>query len=225
MNWTFRRLGRHIQIACAADDCIRHLQFGFRSLRKLFSRRGRGSASMVLIAAAILGGSRVPMASEPRDVQREKSAERGNRFIGPFIRPPRADEIPSLINLLEHDHSRVRCEAAAALYAAGPQAAAALPALLKSARDPDAQVRLFVAAALASVALRDRRIVPTLIQLLRDESKRVQEAAVDALGEIGPAGKAAVPMLVDVVIEDYDRVDEYGTRASLAIATLGAFPN
>jgi len=92
--------------------------------------------------------------------------------------------LPHLSKLLDHDDSRVRIFAAAAVLPLGEEAAA-LPVLEAAVEDEDPLVRQRLAEQLEAVAADS--VVPLLVRLAGDDERDVRLAALRALADRGAA--------------------------------------
>src|SRR5262249_41145530 len=107
--------------------------------------------------------------------------------------------VPALVNALQDNDVRVRCEAAESLSKCGSKATEAIPALLRAAKEQSAAVRFGAVSALYDIGLRTDEVVPVLIEMLTDKEFSMRRYAADKLGELGPKAKPAIPALKDAV--------------------------
>jgi HEAT repeat protein len=102
--------------------------------------------------------------------------------------------IASWIQTLHNPDANVRTDAAEALAALGPEAAAAVPALVAALRDEDPNVRLAAASALGAIGMQGEVAIPALIEALRDKTCELEVSR--SLSEFG---LAAVPGIVQAL--------------------------
>jgi HEAT repeat protein len=109
---------------------------------------------------------------------------------------------PALAVLLRDRNAGVRLNAAGALGAIGPDAAAVGVAPLREAlRDADPYVRAQAASSLGNLGPAAGSAAPELIVALKDRDKSVRAAAAYALAELGAAAREALPALNDAAQE------------------------
>src|SRR5262249_1500986 len=87
------------------------------------------------------------------------------------------EEVPALVEALQHGTAVARAEAADDLASLGPQAKAAVGALRQALKDPDALVRVRAAKALARAQADDPAAVPALIEALQSRDATIRRAA------------------------------------------------
>lgn len=110
--------------------------------------------------------------------------------------PDRAkQEVPALIEALQHPEPRVRARLALAFATMGPAGRAAVPRLIEQLRDENPRCRAGAARALGSMGGDAAGAVPTLAGLLKDAEVPVRVMASMALGQLGPLAKEAAPAL------------------------------
>ena len=130
--------------------------------------------------------------------------------------------VPILLELVDHEDSRVRMAAFAKLEALGSPAARALVHELENRKDG----RIDVVSCFIWLGPEARKdAVPGLMKILEDPkaSKRgdLVNRAIDALWIIGPDAKDAVPLLLRALKNDNERVR---LRAAETLGKIGANP-
>ncbi|MCL4875562.1 MAG: HEAT repeat domain-containing protein [Anaerolineae bacterium] len=113
--------------------------------------------------------------------------------------------LPSLVRMLSHENSHVRCRAALALGELGDTAA--VPALVEALRDKDISVVLEAVNTLGVLA--DRDSFPYLVKLLDHDNLTLQEAASQVLVWLGAA---VIPTLKETA---------HHGKLSLRLAAIG----
>jgi HEAT repeat protein len=113
------------------------------------------------------------------------------------FKPPVAEAVLVLENLLRSANPVNRSVAATSLGLLKGEALVALPTLVKVlGSDPDAGVREAAAKAIGAMGKSAREAVPALIQAAKDDRwPKVRQAAIQALGEMGEGASEAIPVL------------------------------
>jgi HEAT repeat protein len=110
--------------------------------------------------------------------------------------PDRAkQEVPALVEALQHPEPLVRARLALAFAKMGPAGRAAVPGLIEQLRDENPRCRAGAARALGSMGADAASAVPTLAGLLKDSEPPVRVIASMSLGKLGPLAKEAAPAL------------------------------
>jgi HEAT repeat protein len=187
--------------------------------------------------------STVPASSTPTitlddlrhpDPERREKAIRalGHGHLGPDGRPPAAETVPLLVELLRTDRrvrdasiwslgrmgpeavpllvealreeNRLMVQWAAAVFAVDRLGPAALPPVLLI---PRAEEQLFERAVGSALGQMGKAITPQLVEALHDrEGGAVRAATALALGILGPEAAEGVPALIEFLNEDNDDV-------------------
>ena len=132
------------------------------------------------------------------------------------IGPP---AMPLLVELLRHERTFFRRNAADALIDLAPETAAIQPSLRRALRDEDAEVAGDAARALGALKKTATPSVPALVKTLSHEDAYVRVYAAEALASIGPTASAATPDLARAV---GDPIPGVRWAACEALASIGA---
>jgi HEAT repeat protein len=92
--------------------------------------------------------------------------------------------VPALVELVQHDHYRVRGDALTTLTNLGPRAASAVPQLIGILNGNQPELRSGAARILGAIGPAARPAEPSLTPLLRDPDPQLRQAAADALAQI-----------------------------------------
>jgi HEAT repeat protein len=118
------------------------------------------------------------------------------------------------IELLSHDSSAVRQEAAKALSAVAPKATKAVPKLTAGLSDPDPAVRTAFLTTLAAIGPDSATALPAISKALDDPVAPVRYAAIHAVGILGPAAKSTAERLAQN-LKDEDAILQFVSAWSL----------
>ncbi len=111
--------------------------------------------------------------------------------------PAGPEDVPALVQALQHAEAAGRIEAAQDLGQMAPPPSAAVPALLPLLEPgTDPQLRVEAARAVATIEPRNAAALPALTAALADRAGRVRRRAAERLGDLGPGARSAVPALV-----------------------------
>ena len=172
---------------------------------------------------------KVRAAAEEALVQGARSLPLLRRFLTPehenlhvvsleIIRRIGPPAIPLLADLLQHEWSAIRRDAADALIDLAPHTEGIQPALRRTLRDEDALVAGDAARALGALGKSAGPSVGALIETLSHENPYVRIYAAEALASIGPGAATATEALAAALSDD-----EPGVRwaACEALANIG----
>ena len=127
-----------------------------------------------------------------------------------------APAVPAVLELLDHENTRVRVSAIFIFHQMGSPAAGAVPVLNELFLDTDEPLRCDIAGALGQI--RALTSVPVLIQVLDDIDPIIRDCAAHTLGMIGEPASAAVPALT-AALNDPDEEVRYS--AAFALGQMG----
>jgi HEAT repeat protein/S1-C subfamily serine protease len=109
-------------------------------------------------------------------------------------------DVGMLVELLQHQDSEVRVQAAVALKKLGPDAVVAKKPLLDTLKKADTPLRRASLEALATIGV-EKEALPELEKALDDKDIEVRRAALNAVAQLGPDAKPVVPLIAKAVTE------------------------
>ncbi|MCP4712049.1 MAG: HEAT repeat domain-containing protein [Planctomycetes bacterium] len=110
------------------------------------------------------------------------------------IKSPSVEAEKVLLELIKHENSNIKNNAAYALIVTSTEIQQTIPFILHSFSDPE-HPRYFLTHAMAEKCIQNQQLISLILNFLQDDDKNIRIFTLMLLREIGPHAQSAVPQL------------------------------